>query len=78
MVQTCANDTSEFHNIKQDGDQLNSRINKLEQIYNYYHEEKPLTKNIFISRIERRYYLKSSRNDKTGLRSTQPYVTLPK
>ena len=38
------NDTSEFHNIKQDGDQLNSRINKLEQIYNYYHEEKPLTK----------------------------------
>ena len=52
------NDTSEFHNIKQDGDQLNSRINKLEQIYNYYHEEKPLTKNIFISRIERRYYLK--------------------
>ncbi len=25
------NDTSEFHNIKQDGDQLNSRINKLEK-----------------------------------------------
>jgi len=38
------NDTSEFHNIKQDGDQLNTRINKLEQIYNFYHEERPLFK----------------------------------
>lgn len=38
------NDTSEFHNIKQDGDQLNSRINKLEKIFDYYNEERPLTK----------------------------------
>ena len=47
------NDTSEFHNIKQDGDQLNSRINKLEKIFDYYNEERPLTKNIFINRIEK-------------------------
>lgn len=51
------NDTSEFHNIKQDGDQLNSRINKLEKIFDYYNEERPLTKNIFINRIEKKYYL---------------------
>ncbi|WP_447514144.1 hypothetical protein, partial [Clostridioides difficile] len=30
--------------IKQDGDQLNSRINKLEKIFDYYNEERPLTK----------------------------------
>ena len=47
------NDTSEFHNIKQDGDQLNSRINKLEKIFDYYNEERPLTKNIFINKIEK-------------------------
>lgn len=41
------NDTSEFHNIKQDGDQLNSRINKLEKIFDYYNEERPLTKHIY-------------------------------
>ncbi|MFI6127671.1 aromatic acid exporter family protein [Staphylococcus pasteuri] len=42
------NDTSEFNNIKHDGDQLNSRIDKLEKIYDFYQEERPLLKkNIF-------------------------------
>lgn len=38
------NDTSEFHKIKQDGDQLNTRITKLERIFDYYSEERPFTK----------------------------------
>ena len=50
------NDTSEFHNIKQDGDQLNSRINKLEKIFDYYNEERPLTKT-YLSTERKKYYL---------------------
>lgn len=50
------NDTSEFHNIKQDGDQLNSRINKLEKIFDYYNEERPLTKHIY-QQNRKKYYL---------------------
>lgn len=38
------NDTSEFNNIKQDANSLNQRIEKLEKIYDYYNEERPLTK----------------------------------
>lgn len=38
------NDTSEYHQIKEDGEQLESRIIKLEQIYNYYHEERTFTR----------------------------------
>ncbi|EHJ07808.1 FUSC family protein [Staphylococcus simiae] len=38
------NDTSEFNNIKQDAQNLNQRIEKLEKIFDYYSEERPITK----------------------------------
>ena len=38
------NDTSDYHQIKQDNDQIKTRLNRLEQIYDYYNEERPLTK----------------------------------
>lgn len=34
------NDASDYHQIKEDGEQIESRISKLEQIFNYYNEEK--------------------------------------
>ena len=37
------NDASDYHQIK-DGEQIESRISKLEQIFNYYNEEKALTR----------------------------------
>ncbi|MEX6261482.1 aromatic acid exporter family protein [Staphylococcus haemolyticus] len=38
------NDASDYHQIKEDGEQIESRISKLEQIFNYYNEEKALTR----------------------------------
>ena len=48
------NDTTEFNNIKQDSHNLKQRVEKLEKIYDYYSEERPITKNIFTNRIERK------------------------
>ena len=45
------NDTSEYHQIKEDGEQLESRIIKLEQIYDYYHEERTFTKKLLSNKI---------------------------
>ena len=41
------NDASDYHQIKEDGEQIESRISKLEQIFNYYNEEKALTRKAF-------------------------------
>lgn len=38
------NDTTEFNNIKQDSHNLKQRVEKLEKIYDYYSEERPITK----------------------------------
>ena len=38
------NDTSDYHNIKEDRGLISKRINKLEQTYAYYAEEKPWSK----------------------------------
>ena len=54
------NDTSEYHQIKEDGEQLESRIIKLEQIYNYYHEERTFTRKAAFQQNRKRYYLKRS------------------
>ena len=57
------NDTTEFNNIKQDSHNLKQRVEKLEKIYDYYSEERPITKNIFTNRIERKYFQRSSSDD---------------
>lgn len=38
------NDTSEYHQIKEDRGLISKRVLKLEQIFEYYEEERPLTK----------------------------------
>lgn len=38
------NDASDYHQIKQDNDQLSNRLTKLEQIFDYYNEERPFLK----------------------------------
>ncbi|MGW9904949.1 uncharacterized membrane protein YgaE (UPF0421/DUF939 family) [Staphylococcus cohnii] len=38
------NDTSEYHHIKEDRGLISKRITKLEQIFEYYEEERPWTK----------------------------------
>ena len=38
------NDTSEYHQIKEDRGLISKRVLKLEQIYEYYEEERPFTK----------------------------------
>ena len=52
------NDASDYHQIKEDGEQIESRISKLEQIFNYYNEEKALTRKVPSNKIERKSYLK--------------------
>ena len=52
------NDASDYHQIKEDGEQIESRISKLEQIFNYYNEEKALTRKAPSNKIERKSYLK--------------------
>ncbi|MCU5746241.1 aromatic acid exporter family protein [Staphylococcus sp. SQ8-PEA] len=38
------NDTSEYHNIKEDRSLISDRLTKLETTYSYYEEERPLTR----------------------------------
>ena len=38
------NDTSEYHNIKEDRGVISDRIKRLEQTFSYYEEERPFTK----------------------------------
>lgn len=38
------NDTSEYHSIKEDRGRISERLNKLEQVFGYYEEERAFTK----------------------------------
>ena len=62
-----------LNQIKEDGEQLESRIIKLEQIYNYYHEERTFTRKAAFQQNRKRYYLKGRWNNSTSLRSIKSY-----
>ena len=52
------NDTTEYHNAKEDEKQIKQRINKLEQIYDYYKEERTLRKKDTFSKNRKKILFK--------------------
>lgn len=54
------NDTSEYHHIKEDRGLISKRITKLEQIFEYYEEERPWTKKQIYAQNRKKFYLNKS------------------
>lgn len=54
------NDVTEFNYVKQDLESLRQRVVKLEQLFEFYKEERSLTKNMPVHKLVRKFYSKKS------------------